>query len=242
MDDVSRDAVPLNAILLTDAYRAVESAIEERPGLIEQRLDSYWLETIEKNRKLDRQNNKDTAPEEIDLWHLDRAANMLLRQNLQEGKLRACVRDPETGDILRLIASGWIPDAWDKNTMLPAYGILTDFVRTVEPLAHRPYDDVPGPPGSLIRGKRRPVFFLRDEFDTWWEATFGAGQAKRRKSSGWEKADDPLVSRMRERIEAGMARSVEDAARHFAGEASGSGTVASKQTRLAKRYRQVFPE
>ncbi len=56
-------------------------------------------------------------------------------------------------------------------------------------------------------------------------------------SGSWADADAPLVDKMRELIEAGNAKSPNDAASKVAREARGSGTVESKITRLAKRYR-----
>ena len=56
-------------------------------------------------------------------------------------------------------------------------------------------------------------------------------------TGSWATADDLLLAGMRELIKAGKAKSPNDAARQVAGEAPGSGTIDSKITRLAKRYR-----
>ena len=68
--------------------------------------------------------------------------------------LEACVRDPETGDVLQLRSDDWIPSSWDDY--IPPV-IWTDYI------VPNNYE-APGPNGTLIRGALRPVFFMRDEF------------------------------------------------------------------------------
>ena len=66
-------------------------------------------------------------------------------------------------------------------------------------------------------------------------------QRGRRLGTGsWAGADDPLLARMRELIEAGIAKSANDAAGQLAGEARGAGTINSKRHRLGKRYRARY--
>jgi hypothetical protein len=53
-------------------------------------------------------------------------------------------------------------------------------------------------------------------------------------------ADELLLDEMDSMIKTGKAKSPNDAARLLADRASGSGTLVSKQTRLAIRYRKKF--
>ena len=75
------------------------------------------------------------------------------------------MRDPETGDILRLTPIGWIPDEWLMPGGIIQTGIFNDHVCPGDP-------ETPGPPGTELRGALRPVFFLRDEFEAWLKGTF----------------------------------------------------------------------
>ncbi len=68
------------------------------------------------------------------------------------------------------------------------------------------------------------------------------GRPGRRPGTGsWEVADRPLLEKMHRLITRGRAKSADDAARQLADKARGAGTRESKQTRLAKRYRKIYP-
>ena len=72
----------------------------------------------------------------------------------------------------------------------------------------------PGPISeTIIRGKRRPVFLLKDQFDKWLAETFKVGLKSRKKRSGsYEIADAPIVEKMHDLIKSGKAKSARDAA------------------------------
>ena len=98
-------------------------------------------------------------------------------------------------------------------------------------------------PNTLIRGAYRPVFLWRDEFERWRSMTFGYqkhGGGRPTGSGSWQVADELLLDEMDNMIKTGRAKSPNDAARILADRASGSGTLASKQSRLAVRYRKKF--
>ena len=70
------------------------------------------------------------------------------------------------------------------------------------------------------------------------------GRPGRQPGTGsWEVADKPLLEEMHCLITSGLAKSPNDAADRVADKAQGGGmtTRASKQTRLAKRYRKIYP-
>jgi len=74
------------------------------------------------------------------------------------------VRDPETGQILRIGSSGWLPAKWDEY--VPS-GIWTDYVDPT-------FYDAPGPSDTVVRGVRRPIFFLREDFESWFTRVFSS--------------------------------------------------------------------
>jgi hypothetical protein len=70
------------------------------------------------------------------------------------------------------------------------------------------------------------------------------GRSGRRPGTGsWNVADKPLLEEMHRLIADGSAKSANDAARQLADRAQGGNTTAlqSKQTRLAKAYRKIYP-
>jgi hypothetical protein len=172
------------------------------------------------------------------------AVEVFLRRCLSEEAIHAYVRDPETGEWLDLRPQEWDLDWleysghprewWNDNT---AKGFRHDYVHPDDP-------DQPGPRGTFIRGALRPIFFRRDEFDRWFDSTFGDKKLDKRGrplgSGSFKGADEPLLHEMRQLIETGVAKSAEDAAGRVAARAAGA-SFESKRTRLAKRYREQLP-
>ena len=62
----------------------------------------------------------------------------------------------------------------------------------------------------------------------------------RTKGTGFDKADEPLLQRMREMIQTGRASSIWEAAGLCAPKAKGGGTEGSKQRRLSDKYKERF--
>jgi hypothetical protein len=165
-DDIPRaeDAIPKAAISLTDAYGCVLNVVSNHPELLP-KFGEEWSDALEKSREEERkaQHDPETFDQELEEeWHRRKEANLFLRLQIEAAELVACVRDPQTGDVLQLRSDDWIPSEWDDY--IPP-GIWTDFVI--------PDDyEAPGPNGSLIRGALRPVFFMRDEFEAWFKEAF----------------------------------------------------------------------
>jgi hypothetical protein len=233
------DPIPIKAIRLSAAFERVVEAFSKNPKVVE---------------KLEEQ-DIDCSPiaKAGDRWKSQVAADVLLRAHLTYGELLngeilyTYIRDPQTGEILQLDPGGWTPRGRspkpfgikDSPYFEMSAGIPGDHVID-------PYDEIfPGPVGTLLHGAYRPVFFWRDEFERWFQKTFGSDSSKRRGrkpgSGSWEHADEPLVEEMHRLIDSGSAKSAEDAARLVEDRAAGSGTLVSKRTRLAKRYRKRFP-
>ena len=62
----------------------------------------------------------------------------------------------------------------------------------------------------------------------------------RRKGSGYQRVDEPLLKEMHRMLEERKAPTVEAAAKMIAHRAYGGGTKESKVDRLARRYRQQY--
>jgi hypothetical protein len=158
------DAIPKNSISLTAAYGCVVNFLIDYPEF-QLEFDDEWSEALKKSREVERNLGHD--PEQFNdeletAWHRRKEANLILRLAIEEQELVACVRDPETGEILQLSSKNWIlsewedyipPDIWDDYIVPDVY-------------------EAPGPAGTFIRGALRPVFFMRSEFDVWFEASF----------------------------------------------------------------------
>jgi hypothetical protein len=87
---------------------------------------------------------------------------VFLRQCLENGELVACVRDPETGDVLQLSSNDWLPSKWCDY--VPP-GIWDDYLDPED------YES-PGPSDSFVRGALRPVFFRNSDFEPWFQKLF----------------------------------------------------------------------
>ena len=149
------DAIPLDAIVLGDAIAMVQWAIERDPEVLPSILDNLWLEAIEKNA--------------TNVGRVEAAANLTVRDAIWDGQILPCIRDPESGETLRTgDSSRWMADKWlagDLSSMQPAIMSQYEFVHPSDP-SH------PGPESATIRGFRRPVFFIRKEFDKWFRSIF----------------------------------------------------------------------
>jgi hypothetical protein len=83
-------------------------------------------------------------------------ADKEFRMAIATGELRPMIRDPVTGDLLRVSQTGW-----DRPTSGFPAGIEDDFVEPGDLFQ-------PGPPDTFIRGQLRPVFFDEEEFEEWF--------------------------------------------------------------------------
>lgn len=168
------DPIPLNAIRLGGAFTALFDAIQENPRIAAEHLDPRYLSTLERLRETDSA-SPNLLSDEVDFHYADRAANFLIRDALTAGRLTACVRDPDFGEVLQLTSSDWVPLEWLKDEAeMPPYGMLSDFINEDFSVAsENPFDFIWGPSGSTIRGFRRPVFFMREQFDKWMDRIVG---------------------------------------------------------------------
>src|ERR1700737_4740700 len=94
----------------------------------------------------------------------------------------------------------------------------------------------------MVRVMARPVCFLGNEFDLWFQKTFGNPRhaGRKRGSGSYALDDEPLLIKMHSLITNGEVRTAHGAARKVAKDAIGDSKESSKKTRLAKRYRERF--
>jgi hypothetical protein len=225
-------SIPEKAIGLGDAYSVVFKAIMASPKVLlrvprlEEDMGCRIQDDDEKAHAAAYERGKSTPDERKIMFPWGRAAHLFYYWCLEHEEIPTYVRDPETGDILKLEPVGWV---------MPVIRLQRSRSDEVD-LSNR---------SAIIRGAYEPVFHWRDEFERWFQKTFGSDLSKRRGrkpgSGSWEHADEPLVEEMQRLIDSGSAKSAEDAARLVEDRAAGSGTLVSKRTRLAKRYRKRFP-
>lgn len=117
----------------------------------------------------------------------------------------------------------------------------------------RPFED----PARVSVGSCYWIYVTRESLDRYIGGSRPAvpavnpletGQSKPKGRSGrqpgtgsWDAADKPLLEEMHRLIIGGRAKSAHDAAGKLADKAQGYSTPESKQTRLAKRYRKIYP-
>ncbi|WP_439359926.1 hypothetical protein [Bradyrhizobium sp. DASA03007] len=155
----AEDAIPKGSISLYDAFWRLVATLMDGDRL-EKALDADGAD-----RELLVERRRPAGDLRSD-WELlsetrRRTSNVTLRWALETGELVACVRDPETGDVLQLASEGWVD--WDDD--VPTL-LTSNFIIPGE------YDSI-GPNGTFIRGALRPVFLVREEFESWLSGKFG---------------------------------------------------------------------
>jgi hypothetical protein len=226
LDTYADDPIPENAIGFYDAFYRTWALAEKDTLALDQDDREKIRACAESSLK---QFVGDYSQEDVDDIALGKEVNLFFRECITEGQLVACVRDPETGDILQLQRNGWGIEFYPEDCGF----VLYNHVHPDDPLN-------PGPADVIVRGKARPVFFLKDQFERWLQKTFGARNRRGRKqgSGSYEKADQPLLQEMKQRIDSGRSR--ESAALQVAHLAVGGGTLQSKASRLSRRYRRQY--
>jgi len=151
------DAIPKGSISLLDAFWRLVALMDG--DRLERALRAGGADP---EAVVERRHIPDDARSDWELLSETRrrTSNFTLRWALETAELVACVRDPETGDVLRLVSEGWVD--WDDD--IPAL-VTSNFIISGE------YDSI-GPSGTFIRGALRPVFFAREEFETWLKTFF----------------------------------------------------------------------
>lgn len=147
----SDDPVPVDAIPLVDAFAAFFRAFTPEWKKLE------FLAECE-NQYDEDDPEKPEYFHDSDRLHLDEAladARCRLMTEISRGNINAYIRDPKSGDILKLSRNGWITDRYYIDVR--AARITSNFVGP---------DDKRNPgPQTTLHGFRRPVFFIKSEFD-----------------------------------------------------------------------------
>jgi hypothetical protein len=164
----SDDPVPLDHLRLSEAfdlyYQTVTPNWRELDAAIDAATPSPDKEKVPDGALVLAFNARDAARD---------AADMKFRAAIAAGELRAMIRNPATGELLKLSHSGW-----DRPANGFPGGFDEDFVE--------PGDVFQPGPTAVIDGYLRPVFFNDDDFKNWLRAVSG-GDAVHRKPSGGRK-------------------------------------------------------
>lgn len=219
----ANDPVPLESVGIADAFDTVLDQAHEEADFLNRIEDPAWVEWLNFERKA----SSDQPHPHDGIWAKEDAANVFFRKQLTQRSLTACVLDPRTGLTLKLGAGGWLPKVKDAWRMEP----FRDNYIDVD-------EGVFGPEGALIQGQARPVFFMASAFQIWFHSTFPfVVRVGRPPGAGSYRIDDePLISKMKELIEAAPSLGIPRAALQCAEEAKGAGTLESRAKRLERRY------
>ena len=225
----AEDAIPDEAIRLSEAYARVLTEAKQNPKILDS-IPDWAQDNILSMIDTLKQEEDFVGPNDHAVEVLVKSA-ALFRIALND-ELETYVRDPVPAERLRLSQEPWF--FCDERVPVEFNDWLS-------------MSTTPGPINeTIIRGKRRPVFLLKDQFEKWLTVTFKTGLVTRRKRSGsYEIADAPIVEKMHESIESGKAKSARDAAEQHFHLAKGSGTHESIITRLRRayydRYQNIAP-
>ena len=98
----------------SEAYETVLAAADAQPA-IQLPIDDDWQEVLKSSRRIERSmQDLSVFDEQIErYWHLAKVVNVFLRWQIETTKLLACVRDPETGQILNSV----LKDGCRRNGM-----------------------------------------------------------------------------------------------------------------------------
>jgi hypothetical protein len=81
----AQDAIPIDAIPLSDVFNIVYCTVAAHPEILRQNLDQSWLDILEKNRERDRGLHPELLPSgDIERW------SRLSEQNLRVDKWSVC--------------------------------------------------------------------------------------------------------------------------------------------------------
>jgi hypothetical protein len=220
----AEDAVPIEAIRLSEAFARVHDAAKQNAKILES-IPEWAQDNILSMIDTLKHEEDCFEPNDDSIEVLVKAA-ALFRIALNE-ELETYVRDPNYNQPLRLNHEDWF--FCDERVPIEFNDWLS-------------MNATPGPINeTIIRGKRRPVFLLKDQFEKWFAETFKVGLKSHKKRPGsYEIADAPIVEEMHELIESGKAKSARDAAEQLFNLAKGFGTPESVMTRLRRAYYERY--
>ena len=159
----AEDPIPSEGILLLEAFEFFYRCSTPNWADLQYRLNPREKMGLDEEQQ--RQFRK-SAWDEYDC--AQRLANQRFRKKVTEWNLAAFVRDPRHGQTLKLPRDGWDELGEFEN------GITANFVG--------PNDPINRGPNTVVEGKRRPVFFIRSEFEKLVEAEPECGEARSRPS------------------------------------------------------------
>ena len=168
LPDANDDGVPENGISLSDAYRRwCEISNPDWRQIVASYSDAHLALDTDglSSAELDQKRQERRSAQKItgqELARAERAAASSMREALANGSLVARIRDPKTGDILKLKV--WSDDGlqnyWRGRTDTDSSAPLeSDFASPDDPNA-------PGP-WAQSNGQRRRVFLWLNDFLHW---------------------------------------------------------------------------
>jgi hypothetical protein len=229
---------PPNYVFLARAFQEIGRA---RYG--DQWTDSY----IEPEEPLedcddaaDEQYDRDCEKAEVEFENMHASIARTIAEQSELGNLATALRHRAGGQMNALE-----PYVWNTENVGPR------FFRCQMSLS-QPFQD----PARVISRSLQWIYVTRESLDRYIGGDSAAGPAAnplemrqskpkgrsgRRPGTGsWVVADKPLLEEMHNLITSGRAKSPHDAAGQLADRAQGTSTRESKQTRLAKRYREYI--
>jgi hypothetical protein len=229
---------PPNYVFLARAFQEIGRA---RYG--DQWTDSY-IEPEEPpedcDDAADEQYDRDCEKAEVEFENMHASIARTIAEQSELGNLATALRHRAGGQMNALE-----PYVWNTENVGPR------FFRCQMSLS-QPFQD----PARVIFRSLQWIYVTRESLDRYIGGDSAAGPAAnplemgqskpkgrsgRRPGTGsWVVADKPLLEEMHNLITSGRAKSPHDAAGQLADRAQGNSTRESKQTRLAKRYREIY--
>lgn len=233
----STDPIPEGMLSLYEAYERLLGRALDRPEIAFD-FDDEDIGLLNQAMQTERSRaDPDVWDSELERYERRaKEANLLIRKELNRGRLQGWINNLKTGQKLRLAAEGWT-GSWYEAGYVPS-GIWAPYI-------DNSMYDLPGPQGSVLNGKSRPILLELDDFDAWLSSFLEAPKKKRtgrpKGVGSLERADEPLVAEMKSLLCATEARSPMQAAGMVLPRAAGEGTPESKIRRLVRRYYDRWP-
>jgi hypothetical protein len=168
----------------------------------------------------DEQYDRDCEKAEVDFDNMHASIARSIAEQSELGILATALRHTAGGEMNALE-----PYVWNTEN------VGTRFFRCQMSLS-QPFQD----PARVRFQPLHWIYVTRESLDRY------IGGVSGRRPGYYDVADKSLLEKMRHLIDDGLATSAHDAARQLADKAKGNSTPESKQARLARGYRKMYPD